>query len=146
MPIRQTTPPEAHKLLGEGYRYIDVRTEPEFANGHPASAVNIPVVLQDPATRQMVPNPDFLTVFQAHFPKDAKVIVGCQVGGRSQRAAELLAAAGYSNIVNMQGGFGGFRDQTGKTVVSGWKESNLPICNDCGPENSHAALRAAALK
>ncbi|MFQ5666538.1 MAG: rhodanese-like domain-containing protein [Candidatus Binatia bacterium] len=144
--VRQATPEEAHKLLGEGYRYIDVRTEAEFANGHPATAVNIPVALPDPATRRMAMNNDFLAIVNAHFPKDAKIVVGCQTGGRSQRAAQLLASAGYANVVNMQGGFGGLRDQTGKTVISGWSECNLPICTDCAPENSHAALRAVVLK
>lgn len=141
MAIRQVTPDEAHKLLGEGYRYIDVRTEAEFASGHPAAAMNVPVVFPDPATRQMVVNPDFVTVVAAHFPKDARIVVGCQAGGRSQRAAELLTQASYSDVVNMQGGFGGARDQTGRTVVAGWHESGLPVCKDCGPENAYAGLR-----
>ena len=144
MVIQQVTPDEAHKLLSEGYRYIDVRTEGEFANGHPATAVNIPVAVPDPATRQMVMNPDFLSVVEAHFAKDASIVVGCQAGGRSQRAAELLTQAGYSRVVNMQGGFGGARDQTGHMVVAGWKERGLPVCTDCGAENSYAALRRTA--
>jgi rhodanese-related sulfurtransferase len=141
MAIRQVTPEEAARLLNEGYRYLDVRTEGEFADGHPTSAVNIPVVFPDPATRQMVLNPDFLTVVEAHFPKAASVVVGCLSGGRSQRAAEMLVQAGYSNVVNMQGGFGGARDQSGRTVVAGWHERGLPVCKDCGPENSYAGLR-----
>lgn len=143
MAIQQVTPDEAQKLLSEGYRYIDVRTEGEFASGHPATAVNVPVVFPDPATRQMVVNPDFVRVVEAHFAKDASIVVGCQAGGRSQRAAELLSEAGYTRVVNMQGGFGGARDQTGRTVVAGWHERGLPVCKDCGAENSYAALRAA---
>ncbi len=142
MAIRQVTPDEAHRLLlDEGYRYLDVRTEGEFAAGHPATAVNVPVVSPDRATGQMVMNPDFLTVVEAHLPKDAKIVVGCMSGGRSQRAAELLTQAGYAHVVNMQGGFGGARDQTGRTVVAGWAERELPVCKDCGAENSYAGLR-----
>lgn len=144
MTIRQITPDEAHALLSEGYRYIDVRTEGEFANGHPATAVNVPVVFPDPTTRRMVMNPDFARVVEAHFPKDAPIIVGCQAGGRSQRAAEVLTQAGYTHVVNMQGGFDGARDQTGRTVVAGWNERGLPVCTDCGPENSYAGLRQRA--
>jgi len=140
MAIRQATPEETQALLNEGYRYIDVRTEPEFANGHPASAVNIPVALPDPRTGQMTINPDFLSVVDAHFPKATKIVLGCQSGMRSQRAAEMLAQAGYDTVVNMQGGFGGARDQMGRTVVPGWSESKLPVCRDCGPENSYAGL------
>jgi rhodanese-related sulfurtransferase len=142
MAIRQVTPDEAQKLLlHEGYRYLDVRTEDEFAGGHPATAVNVPVVSPDRATGQMATNPDFLTVVEAHLPKDTKIVVGCLSGGRSQRAAELLAQAGYSQVVNMQGGFGGARDQTGRTVVAGWAERGLPVCKGCGAENSYAGLR-----
>lgn len=141
MGIRQVTPDEAHELLAEGYRYLDVRTEGEFADGHPATAVNVPVVFPDPATRQMVMNPDFLAVVEAHFPKDANIVVGCLSGGRSQRAAELLAQAGYAHVANMQGGFGGARDQSGRTVVAGWRERGLPVCKDCGAENSYPGLR-----
>ena len=144
MAIRQTTPHEAHKLLDEGYRYVDVRTEAEFANGHPATAVNVPVVFPDPATRQMIMNPDFVRVVEAHFPKDAPLIIGCQAGGRSQRAAEVLTQSGYTHVVNMQGGFGGARDQSGRTVVAGWSERGLPVCKDCGVENSYAGLRQHA--
>jgi rhodanese-related sulfurtransferase len=141
MAIRQIAPDEAHKLLAEGYRYVDVRTVSEFAAGHPQTAVNVPVAVSDSASRQMVMNPDFVRVVEAHFPKDARLIVGCQAGGRSQRAADVLTQAGYSQVLNMQGGFAGARDQSGRTVVAGWNERGLPVCKDCGPENSYAALR-----
>ena len=141
MAFQETTPEDAHRLIGQGHRYIDVRTVQEFANGHPANAVNIPVAAPDPATGQMALNPEFLAVVEAHFPKDAPIIVGCQSGMRSQRAAEILAQAGYSNVINMQGGFGGARDQMGRTVTPGWSASGLPVCKDCGAENSYAELR-----
>lgn len=142
MPIQQTTPTDAHRLMEQGHRYIDVRTEEEFAGGHPAGAVNIPVAAPDPATGQMALNPDFLSVVDAHFAKDSRLIVGCQSGMRSERATEMLAQAGYTNVTNMQGGFGGARDQTGRTVVPGWRDCGLPVCADCAPENSYTRLRA----
>lgn len=142
MTIQQTTPEEAHRLLSQGYRYIDVRTEPEFANGHPEGAVNIPVVSPDPSTGQMAMNPHFLAVVQAHFATAARLIIGCQAGGRSQRAAEMLAQAGYQNVVNMQGGFGGARDEMGRTVVAGWSACGLPVCRDCGAANTYAGLQS----
>jgi len=142
MAIKQITPPEAHQLVQQGHRYLDVRTEAEFIAGHPATAVNVPVFVRDAASGQMAPNPDFLAVVERHFPKDADVVVGCMSGMRSQRAAEMMANAGYVNLHNMQGGFGGARDQSGRTVTSGWAESGLPVCKDCGAENSYAGLRA----
>lgn len=142
MAISQTTPVAAKQLMDQGRRYIDVRTEEEFAHGHPAGAVNIPVAGPDPATGQMALNPQFVAVVGAHFAKDAPIIVGCASGMRSQRAAEMLADAGYTSVTNMQGGFGGARDHAGRVVTPGWADAGLPVCRDCGPENSYAGLRA----
>jgi len=36
--------------------------------------------------------------------KDKKIVVHCKAGGRSQRAAALLAEAGFENVYNLQGG------------------------------------------
>lgn len=141
MAIQQITPPQAQETLEKDPTaiYLDVRTVPEFTAGHPQGAVNIPVVFFD-QTRQPVPNPDFLTVVEANIPKDARIIVGCQAGMRSQHAAEILTRAGYTNVANMQGGFGGARDQTGRVVVPGWQESRLPVSTDNGEGVSYASL------
>jgi rhodanese-related sulfurtransferase len=143
MAVQQITPREAYRLLGTGHRYIDVRTEAEFAAGHPVGAVNIPIALLDPRTRQLAVNPDFLRVVEAHFSKTAPLILGCQSGGRSQQAAELLTQAGYTVVANMQGGFGGARDTAGQAVFAGWTQSSLPLCSACGAQDAYAALRTA---
>jgi rhodanese-related sulfurtransferase len=146
MTIKQVTPPEAHETLAKDPAaiYLDVRTVAEFTAGHPQRGMNIPVVFFDPATRQPIPNPHFLTVVEATIPKDAQVIVGCQSGVRSQRAAEIMAQAGYTNVTNMQGGFGGARDQTGRVVVPGWQESGLPVSTENDESVSYASLAAKA--
>ncbi len=144
MNIGQTTPPEAQEFLQQGYRYIDVRTEMEFANGHPHGAVNIPVAIVNPQTQQMMLNPDFVRVVEAHFPKDQALILGCQAGSRSQRAADMLAASGYSTVLNMQGGWGGGMNPMTGAGVAGWAACGLPVCSQCGPNDSYAALSAVA--
>jgi rhodanese-related sulfurtransferase len=126
--------------MQEGYRYIDVRTEPEFTAGHPVGAVNVPVVFPDPATRQMQPNPDFLAVVEAHFPRHARLVIGCQSGMRSQRAAQILAEAGYSDVSNMAGGFGGARSPGG-AVTPGWRDSGLPTESGLPADGGYDALR-----
>jgi rhodanese-related sulfurtransferase len=129
MSIQQITPQEAYAQMAQDKDlvYLDVRTVPEFEAGHPPSALNIPVVLPDPAAGRMVPNPDFLPTVEATIPKDAKIIVGCMSGGRSQYAAEVLADAGYQHLANMQGGFGGARDPMGRVVMPGWQDYGLPV-------------------
>lgn len=118
MPIRKVSPKEASELQTQGYTYVDVRSEVEFAQGHPKGSVNIPIAHKLGAG--MSPNPDFVKVFEANFPKDAKVIVGCLAGGRSARAAETLSAAGYSDLVDQRAGFGGTQSE------AGWVNAGLP--------------------
>jgi rhodanese-related sulfurtransferase len=121
----------------EGYRYVDVRTEEEFAMGHPDGAVNVPVVYAG-----MRPNPEFLAVVEASYPKDAKLVLGCKSGGRSARAAGLLIGAGYTDVVNMDGGFHGRYDQMGSLVQAGWSQEGLPTSTDNGDGTSYASLAA----
>lgn len=121
--------------------YIDVRTEPEFNNGHVPGSINIPVVWPDPATRQMKPNPDFVNVVSAHFAKEKRIIVGCQAGGRSQFAAQLLAEEGFQDVSNMQGGFGGARDPMGNVVAPGWTQFGFPVQTDVPAQSSYASLK-----
>jgi len=121
--------------------YIDVRTEQEFVNGHVPNSVNVPVVWPDAATRQMVPNPDFIRVVSAHFDKSKQIIVGCQMGGRSQFAADLLTKDGFQDVSNMQGGFGGARDPMGRVVAPGWTQLGFPVETDVPPGRSYTSLK-----
>ena len=129
MSVKHVDVRQAHALQSdEGYTYVDVRSTPEYDQGHPAGAHNVPLLHLDPATRQMVPNPDFLAVMQASHAPDAKLLIGCQMGGRSARAAQVLAAAGYEDVANVQGGYGGARDpRSGQVLAEGWVAAGLPV-------------------
>jgi rhodanese-related sulfurtransferase len=147
MSLQQITPEEAYAMMekDQAIVYLDVRTVPEYEAGHPPSALNVPVVLPNPAVRRMVPNPDFLPTVEANIPKDAKIIVGCMSGGRSQYAAEVLEAAGYEHIANMQGGFGGARDPMGRVIMPGWQDHGLPEeSGDGGPASYDILLHKRA--
>jgi rhodanese-related sulfurtransferase len=143
MAIKEVTPQQAHDILTNDTSavYIDVRTEGEFANGHPHGAINIPVAFPDPARGMMV-NSDFVKVVEGHFPREKKIIVGCQAGPRSNAAAELLQQAGFQDVSNMLGGFGGMRDQMGNVSAPGWAASGLPVSNDNGEGVSYLSLSA----
>jgi rhodanese-related sulfurtransferase len=143
MAIKEITPQQVHDVLSAdpGVVYIDVRTEREFAAGHPQGAVNIPVAFPDPA-RGMMMNPDFVKVVESHFPKDKKIIVGCQAGPRSNAAANLLQQAGYQDVSNMVGGFGGMRDASGNVVAPGWSSLGLPVSQEIGEGVSYESLKS----
>lgn len=147
MAIKEVTPQQAHDILNNDTSavYIDVRTEREFASGHPQGAVNIPVAFPDPARGMMV-NEDFVTVIEANFSRDKKIIVGCQAGPRSSAAAGLLQQAGFQDVSNMLGGFGGMRDQMGNVSAVGWAGSGLPVSNDNGDEVSYESLKGKSKK
>jgi rhodanese-related sulfurtransferase len=129
MSVKNINPEQAKEILDSdtGSVYIDVRTEQEFTNGHVPKSINIPVVWPDQATRQMTPNPDFVKTVSSHFAKDKRIIVGCQAGGRSQFAADLLVQEGFQDVSNMQGGFGGARDPMGRIIVQGWSQLGYPV-------------------
>lgn len=148
MSVKQVDVRQARELqASEGYTYVDVRSTPEYEQGHPAGAHNVPLLHLDPATRQMQPNADFLAVMQGSFAPDAKLLIGCQVGGRSARAAEILAAAGYTDVANVAGGFGGARDRaTGQILHEGWADAGLPVETDAAPGGSYAELQQRAAK
>ncbi len=146
MNVKQINVEQAHQILRDSTDavYVDVRTAEEFAAGHAPRAINIPVVFPDAATRGMMPNPDFLRVVQAHVPKDRQVILGCKMGGRSQLAAEHMAAAGYADVANMHGGFSGARDPMGQLVAPGWVQHEYPVETEVTAANGYEGLKQAA--
>jgi len=146
MPINQLEPKEAHQTLqaNSDALYLDVRTEQEFAQGHPAGAINVPFVfIKGPG--QMEPNPDFVAVVEKTIPKAKKLVVGCLSGGRSQRACEALEQQGYTDLTNVRGGFGGARDASGQVVAPGWRDAGLPVSQDLGAASYQELRKKAGL-
>jgi rhodanese-related sulfurtransferase len=144
MAIKQQAPPEAHATLkaNPDAIYLDVRTEAEFAAGHAPGAINIPVMMpKGPGRMQM--NLDFVEVVEKAIPRDKKLVVGCMAGGRSQHACEILEEAGFTDLTNVVGGFGGQRDASGTVVVVGWRDAGLPVTTELG-DGAYAVQRTKA--
>ncbi len=148
MAIPEITPAEAKKLLdaNAGYVYLDVRSVAEFVAGHAPGAMNIPIAEPNPATGQMEPNPDFLSVVEATIPRDAKLIVGCKSGGRSVRACGMLLRADYTSPHNMVGGFGGAVGPDGTVTTKGWSMLGYPVERGDGGERSYKSVSAKPRK
>jgi rhodanese-related sulfurtransferase len=126
-------------LLDQGYVYLDVRSEPEFALGHPEGAYNIPLKFQAPGG--MVDNPDFLAVVRATFPPTQALVLGCRSGSRSRTAALRLLDAGYTSVVEQRAGYDGVRDPFGQLTEPGWHASGLPTGFEPVPGRDYAALK-----
>ena len=125
--VKHVSVSEAHQLQQNGSTFVDVRSQAEYEQGHAAGAVNVPLIDRDPGSGQMMANPDFVRVMQANFAPDTKLLLGCQVGGRSMRASQMLAAFGFTDVSNVRGGFAGMRDPMGRPVDPGWLDAGLPV-------------------
>lgn len=142
MAVPQISPEEAlDRMERDGYAYIDVRTVPEFECGHPTGAYNVPLMHRGPGG--LVPNPDFLAVMSSCFPKDAKLVVGCKMGGRSTKATAALERAGFTNVLDQAAGFDGERSPFGQTIKVGWAAKGLPTSDDAEPGRSWDELVSA---
>ena len=73
----------------ETHLLVDVRTPEEFASGHIAGAVNIPL--------------DALQNRLGEVSSDQPVVVYCRSGNRSAQAAQILERAGYNSIYDLGG-------------------------------------------
>lgn len=71
----------AHALVEGGATLLDVRTPGEYASGHPAPAINVPVAELRGRLNEI--------------PRDKPVVVYCVSGRRSAAAVDELRAAGY---------------------------------------------------
>ena len=89
----------AREMWRAGDTVIDVRTPEEYARGHIAGAVNVPIDTLPGAIRRLGTGP---------------VVTACTYGGRARRAAELLALAGRTAFAI-----------TGGTAA--WRAAGLPV-------------------
>ena len=142
MAVKRVSPEEARDLMSkEGYVYLDVRSVPEFAAGHPTGAYNVPLLDMGPGG--MAPNPDFLAVVEKSFPREAKLVVGCKAGGRSAKAAAVLEQAGYMSLVDQKNGYDGTPLPSGG-MEPGWKPKGLPTSTEAVAGRSYDALKPKA--
>lgn len=103
MSISEITPRQARERQARGAVLIDVREAHERASGQAEGSLGI-------ARAELEAEP------QTHLPQvDAEVVLICQAGARSLRAAQALAAAGYRSLYSVAGG------------TSAWVEQGLPM-------------------
>jgi hydroxyacylglutathione hydrolase len=89
----------------ENLLVLDVRREPEFADGHIKDAVNLPL--------QELVDPGSMAILEERH----NLYVHCGGGYRSVIAASLLKRQGFHNLRNVTGGWGKIKDQKGIEIV-----------------------------
>lgn len=83
------SPAKAKEAQDAGALLIDVRESHEYRSGHAPGARHISVQVIE---RRL-----------GEIPKERPILVMCQSGMRSQRAAEILSRNGYQ-VINVSGG------------------------------------------
>jgi len=106
------SPADIQKIVSDQkqeYVIVDVRSESEFAEGHIPTAINIPA--------------ETFSAKSGVLPKDKKIVVYCNSGGRSYIAYQKLIRLAYPNIY--------------QAIFAEWKEAKFPEekselkCKDC---------------
>lgn len=125
--IKTAKPPQAFEDLqaNPSAVLLDVRDRIEYAFvGHPLEAVNIP--WKD--APDWKPNPNFVDeVRQRVHALDTPLYLMCRSGQRSMDAAKALAAAGFTNLTNVEEGFEGPLDEKKhRGSLGGWRFHGLP--------------------
>lgn len=81
-------------VIGKAVQLVDVRTFEEYDSGHLGGAVNYNIISRD----------TFLLQIQS-LDKTKPVYLYCKMGGRSNRAANLLKEQGFEQIFDYSGGY-----------------------------------------
>lgn len=100
---------------------LDVRTKEEWDEGKPdGDKIGLKTYFLSLQFEGKILNQNFLEEFKnLKIDQDYEILISCGTGGRSQRAAEMLAIKGYK-CSNISDGF------LGNNENIGWKRNNLP--------------------
>jgi len=116
MGIQTITPRTLHELRrgGKTIDLIDVRTPAEHRELHAEGTRNVPLDRLD--ARNLVEIDD--------GPGDEPIYFICRSGSRAAQACERVAASGFTNVVNVEGGTVAW-EQAGLPVIRGKKAVSL---------------------
>ena len=126
---------------------IDVRTPEEFALiGHAEMAWNVPLGfisyqrVDGKFEHGVMMNPDLVAEVKGLAGPTDTLLLMCRSGGRSAKAVNQLATAGFTKVYNITDGMEGDKVKDpesvfhGKRVKNGWKNWGLPWTYSFDPE------------
>jgi rhodanese-related sulfurtransferase len=116
MSIQTITPRELEDLRrrGRAVELIDVRTPVEYREVHAEAARSIPLDRLDPRA----------VIEARNGTTEEPLYTICRTGSRGRQACEAFHAAGFSNVVNVEGGTMAW-EKAGLPVVRGKKAMSL---------------------
>lgn len=96
---------EARRKQGQPVDLVDVRTPVEFREVHAEPARLVPLDQLEPKS----------VMDSRNGSRNEPLYLICRTGNRAQKAAEKFVAAGYENVVNVDGG------------TQAWEAAGLPV-------------------
>jgi rhodanese-related sulfurtransferase len=90
-------------LINKGAVVVDIRPPKQFSEGHVIGAYNIPAAELDGRTSEL------------DKYRQQPVIVYCDSGNTSQKAAAMLVKRGFKDVRTLKGG------------IRGWQNEHLPL-------------------
>jgi rhodanese-related sulfurtransferase len=107
MPVQTISAQEvfSRRQSGKAPQIIDVRTPAEYAEVHAEGARSVPLDQLDPTT----------LISSREGPNGEPLFIICKTGGRAAKACEKFQAAGFENVVSVEGG------------TAAWEQAGLPV-------------------
>jgi rhodanese-related sulfurtransferase len=100
---KRASPAEVVQIMNRGKNVlVDIRTPEEFAAGHLRDAKNIPMADFDKRIGELEKS------------KSKSIVVICQTGAKADKAVRQLQAAGFQDVVALEGG------------LAAWQGASLP--------------------
>jgi molybdopterin/thiamine biosynthesis adenylyltransferase/rhodanese-related sulfurtransferase len=103
--ISEIDAPEGASLLGDGTLFVDVRERDEWEEGHIPGAVHVPRGYLESRIEQLAPD------------HGLPIVVYCAGGSRSAFATKTMQELGYTNVVNLAGGYTDWKRNGFETVL-----------------------------
>ncbi|MBQ4914691.1 rhodanese-like domain-containing protein [Maribacter sp. MMG018] len=82
------------EAIGKDVQLVDVRTPEEYNAGHIDDAININVLDTETFNKKVL-----------SLDKEKPVYIYCKVGGRSNKASQILKELGFKTIYDYSGGY-----------------------------------------
>lgn len=123
MSVTTISPKQLAEMVQNGRKVelVDVRTPVEFREVHVTFARNVPLDRLDPAQ-----------VTSGRKAEGDPLYVICRSGSRGKQACEKIQAAGFQNVVNVEGG------------TMAWAEAGLPVVRGKKTMSLERQVRIAA--
>ena len=96
---------DAVHMINRGAVVVDVREESSFNNGHIVES-------------RRITTDELLAGAADKMKKNKAVLLICDVGNQSARAAATLRKSGIENVFSLKGG------------IAAWRQENLPVVNN----------------